>query len=432
MAVFHVTTFDDVVAASDGVLSLREAISLANGSPGADEITFFETVTQPIVLGLGELSITDSVTITGAGRGTTVIDANQQSRVLNVAGESVDVTLLQLTLTDGRTTGSNGFGETTHSRVGIRFDSAGTLALIDSTLSGNSTVNVTSITPGTVTIEESGSDVVVREGSTILFQGPAVSLAVLDFTGTNGDDTLLLNASFVDFPGTVGFHGGTGRDTLQIGGSGQSINTSDLPAGSINGLEVIDLRGTGDNQLSLSEQDVSAIRDAGQTLRIVKDFGDTIRFRSGTFKVDSSRVEDDQLIITAKSGSNTIEFVGAGWTNPLNHLDVNGSGTIEPIDALQILNELGRKAYVQPGTSALVAPESLGASFPKKFYDTSGDNQVSPIDALRIINALGRGEGEAPAGEAYVFAASPVNQDADEEDQHEAVDLAILQWLGER
>lgn len=126
MAGFNVTTFEDVVAAFNEVLSLREAIDAANSSPGADEITVSETVT-------------DSLTITGCGQATTVIDANQQSRVLNVVGESV---------------------------------------------------NVASIATGTVTIEESGSDVVVRDGSTILFQGPAASLAVLDFTGTSGDDTL--------------------------------------------------------------------------------------------------------------------------------------------------------------------------------------------------------------------------------------------------
>ncbi|QDV15149.1 HYR domain protein [Rosistilla oblonga] len=304
-----------------------------------------------------------------------------------------------------------------------------TLTAVDS-----SAVNVTSITPGSVTIEESDSDMIVREGSTILFQGPAASLAVLDFTGTGGDDTLLLNASLVDFPGTVGFDGGTGRDILQVGGSGQSIDTSDLPAGSIKGVEVLDLRGTGENHLSLSEQDVSAIPDAGQTLRVVKDFGDTITFRSGTFKIDSSRVEDGQLIIAAQSASSTIEFSGEGWTNPLNRLDVDGSGTLEPLDVLLILNELGRKSYVQPGTSTLVAPESLGGSFPMKFYDTSGDNEVAPIDALRIINALGRGEGKAPTGEAFlsISALPSVNQETDEEDQRESVDLAILQWLGER
>ncbi len=33
-ATYLVTTLDDVVDASDGALSLREAIDLANGSPG--------------------------------------------------------------------------------------------------------------------------------------------------------------------------------------------------------------------------------------------------------------------------------------------------------------------------------------------------------------------------------------------------------------
>ncbi len=144
-----VTTLDDELDAvtlddlSD--LSLREALGLANGSIGPDTITFaadlFNGGSSSMVLSLGELQITDSVAITGPGQTLLAIDANQQSRVLNVigGGNPINVTLEGLTLTRGKTTGDNTSNENVHSGGGIRFDSSGTLTLTGSTVSGNST-----------------------------------------------------------------------------------------------------------------------------------------------------------------------------------------------------------------------------------------------------------------------------------------------------
>ncbi|MCB1435502.1 MAG: hypothetical protein KDK75_24010, partial [Alphaproteobacteria bacterium] len=57
-----VTTADDIVA-DDGVLSLREAIALANAGADADVITFDASLAgQTIVLGGTELSLTQDVT----------------------------------------------------------------------------------------------------------------------------------------------------------------------------------------------------------------------------------------------------------------------------------------------------------------------------------------------------------------------------------
>ena len=80
-------------------------------------------------------------------------------------------------------------------------------------------------------------------------------------------------------------------------------------------------------------------------------------------------------------------------TNSLNPLDVNNDGSVSPIDALIVINQLNTGK--QPlRVSALATPP---------FYDVSGDNFVSPVDALTVINYLnshhngagGEGEGEA-------------------------------------
>ena len=73
MAYITVTTPVDVVAPGDGKLSLREAITQANGSSGPDTIRFTATIVgQTLVLTSGELAVTDDLTINGRHRTTTV------------------------------------------------------------------------------------------------------------------------------------------------------------------------------------------------------------------------------------------------------------------------------------------------------------------------------------------------------------------------
>ena len=105
MAYITVTTPVDVVAPGDGQLSLREAITQANGSSGLDTIRFTATVVgQTLVLSGSELSITDDLTINGSTGGPanqTTIDANHASRVMSITGTGTEVTLNGLIVTGG-------------------------------------------------------------------------------------------------------------------------------------------------------------------------------------------------------------------------------------------------------------------------------------------------------------------------------------------
>ena len=63
---------------STGDLSLREAIVLANSSPGANTITFAtSTNSTEFNLSLGQFEIIETLTITGNGATKTIIDAQQ-------------------------------------------------------------------------------------------------------------------------------------------------------------------------------------------------------------------------------------------------------------------------------------------------------------------------------------------------------------------
>ena len=109
MAYLTVTTPFDVVAPGDGQLSLREALTQANGSSGPDTIRFSAAVVgQTLVLTGGELTITDDVTIDGNNGGAaaqTTIDANQASRVLSITGGGTEAKLNGLVITNGRSYG---------------------------------------------------------------------------------------------------------------------------------------------------------------------------------------------------------------------------------------------------------------------------------------------------------------------------------------
>ena len=133
MATYTVDTKADIVDAGDGRLSLREALALADADPAtADTILFAPAVQgRTIRLAGSQLTVNSDVTIDG-GSGVT-IDAHGKSRVLLVQGEGTDVALAHLTVTGGRTTGSDEDGG------GIRADFYTTLALDHATVSGNRT-----------------------------------------------------------------------------------------------------------------------------------------------------------------------------------------------------------------------------------------------------------------------------------------------------
>src|SRR5690348_2385454 len=91
-ATFTVTTTLDVVDPNDARLSLREAITAANANPGADTIVVPAGVYRLALPGAddanaaGDLDITDSTVVQGAGAGNTVIDGQQLDRVFDVLG----------------------------------------------------------------------------------------------------------------------------------------------------------------------------------------------------------------------------------------------------------------------------------------------------------------------------------------------------------
>jgi hypothetical protein len=85
---FVVNATNDEAVDTDGKTSLREAVLKANASAGADAIVFDPVVfatPQTITYALGQINVTDSVTITGPAAQVT-LDALSVSNHLNVSG----------------------------------------------------------------------------------------------------------------------------------------------------------------------------------------------------------------------------------------------------------------------------------------------------------------------------------------------------------
>lgn len=226
-AALVVTTLSDSSTSSDGLISLREAITSANsGDAGtAPEITF--NVTGTITLTPGSfIPITKSVTITGPGAELLSISGSRQTRMFRISSGVVGIS--GLTLTNGSANSESGNGGnvsrggaiylaggdlTVASCVlsnssaieggGIYLNS-GSLTVLNSTVSGNSAAS-----GGGGGIRVEGGSVVVTgctvSGNTTTGVGGGVYLSSATVTGTVSNSTVSSNRATAQYGGGGGF-----------------------------------------------------------------------------------------------------------------------------------------------------------------------------------------------------------------------------------
>ncbi|WP_149111519.1 Ig-like domain-containing protein [Limnoglobus roseus] len=244
-AVLTVNSFQDTASSSDAYLSLREAIAIVNSETlpaslsggilgqingplhddGVDTIRFDPDLSDPIVLGSGQLTLsvpssTSIVTIDGGLFGVT-IDGNNASRVFSVAA-GVEATFSDLTIINGKTglvfdgVGGGGIrnagnltvvrgtftGNTSSGDMGTggggAIGNAGTLAVIDSSFTNNVSDNNTSGGSG---LYNEGTATVV--GSTF-FQNGAVNGSNGGAIAIGSGQVYVLNSTFSANTGIYG------------------------------------------------------------------------------------------------------------------------------------------------------------------------------------------------------------------------------------
>ena len=122
-------------APGNGICTVRAAIMKANHFSGGGVTIVIPAGTYALTIMpagtddelTGDLNVTATMTINGADKATTIIDANKIDRVLNVA-TGTTVTISGLTIRNGSVNG-----------VGGGITSSGTLTLNDMVISGNQT-----------------------------------------------------------------------------------------------------------------------------------------------------------------------------------------------------------------------------------------------------------------------------------------------------
>lgn len=387
----------------------------------ADEDGVFVSAT---VVAASATSITSSFAITASGVGKldAWIDFNRDGD-WNDAGEQIftsrdvaaGLNILSFTVPAGATPGETG--------ARFRISSAGGLAptgaaddgevedyivtILDGDAGGGADVEIDSPAPGMLDVVADGNDVVIRSGAVELLRVPGAKLKSLKITDTDGDDTLNLANLDAIFAGLVTGDAGAGNDTLRLTGSGQELDLTQIDDAAIQGMETIDITGSGDNSLKLDVDEVVNLSSTTDTLRVVHDAGDTVNYGSG-WTVKIPQIVDGQFVHVLEQSNAKIEVANTlAFRNPLRSLDTNHDGTVAPLDALIIINRLNESS---PGS--LSTPLSVAGLIEYFYIDTNGDGSVSPIDVLQVINFLndptGNPEGEAPIETAILtFAVRP-------------------------
>jgi hypothetical protein len=244
-------------------------------------------------------------------------------------------------------------------------------------------------------------------------------VARIAVTLDDGDDRVELG----HFALPVQIQAGTGDDSLRLTGTGQTLDLVTLADSDWQGLETIDIQGSGPNSLALNAGEVSSLSDTGE-LRVLANLDDTVDVGQD-WLLSGVTIEAGLFFRVLEEGLAKLLLSGpADWSNPVNRFDVNADGPVEPQDALIVINELnGPRFHDQHGLLAAAASLS---PFPDSYFDVDADGLVEPQDVLIIINFLnnrsGSAEGEAVAAitadrdrirdAALADWASPIPQDS--------------------
>ena len=160
--------------------------------------------------------------------------------------------------------------------------------------------------------------------------------------GGEGDDTIAV--STLPFQRVTG---GNGDDTLRLDGSGLTLDLTTLADNRLQGIELIDITGTGINTLTLNYREVLNISDESNQLIVRRNGGDVVNIGSGwtqgadqlvgsdNFKtynqgIATLLIEDTTPVGTSGDDAFVLTYLGTNNTGNLNiTLSTNGGPIID-------------------------------------------------------------------------------------------------------
>lgn len=272
----------------DGPGSLRQAITDADGTTGADTITISAQGTLTLATALPDLP--DGVTITGPGATKFTVDGNGANRIFLLLG-SRTAAISGLTATNGLASSATPGGDPN----GGAIESKGTLTLDHVTVSGSSsdggngggiaTESSSTLTLSTSTV--TGNTATVGSGGGVYALG----------TVTIRDSTVSNNTAEGSFSFGGGIEVGSTPSTFSSGASG-SLN---MAGSTVSGNKVLAGKETGGVGGGIDEQ-------VGSTMAIAQS---TISGNMAQFTAGGMRVGGDATVTESTISSNTaLNFAG--------------------------------------------------------------------------------------------------------------------------
>lgn len=150
---------------------------------------------------------------------------------------------------------------------------------------------------------------------------------------------------------------------------------------------------------------VPMVATGNGTLVFETSFADLERSETLVFDIPTQAVPEARIQYGSASVTIGEDTANASFTNPLNRFDVNNNGTVEPRDALTLINEINTNGARNLVTST--APIADGF-----FLDVNGDDNLSAIDVLNVISFLNGMLFSSGEPAAAVAAAAAVDTDA--------------------
>ncbi|MDA7914760.1 GEVED domain-containing protein [bacterium] len=244
---------------------------------------------------------------------------------------------------------------------------------------------------------------------------PITSIGSLTLTGRDIDQVLIINTQNNAFlpAGDLIMRGGNGSNTIQIVGDEAVFDLTD-PGILIEQFQTLDLTASTSQTVSLNAGLITDMAPLENQLTVLLNDGDQLKFMDlEDWKIGTASILDGIFMQTASHQiTNSIINVNPAdpWQNFLRLGDVNGDDQESTLDALLIINELGRHAYSDANTNELFDPIATG-SFPGLYFDRNGSGSITSLDALQILNDLatssGLGEGESKEFLPHQYEQSP-------------------------
>jgi hypothetical protein len=134
---------------------------------------------------------------------------------------------------------------------------------------------------------EAGDDTIIGDGGQDLM------------FGGDGDDLFVLGTD----TGFGHLDGGGGSDLVELGGSGISFDLTAVRGDQVNGIETVDITGSGDNVLVLDERILFAATGDDHRLIVRGDAGDTATAAGSWTQLDDTIIDGESYSVFASNAN---------------------------------------------------------------------------------------------------------------------------------